>query len=189
MNKFSCVLICHVVLVPFLAKAMENARCLEQNEPQEELSKIHLTERAGQSPLHEAVIVGDLTQVRRLFSDDAFKADIYGITPLHDAAFRGERKIVVFLANKNIALDSFDIYSKTPLHYAIQEGHKGIVRFLVNKGASCSAIGRFFVSPLYLARTLHNDAIIKILEEKCQDETIERAFGQTNLHSAVIWGG
>ncbi len=188
MNTFSRIIIGNIILFPLFASAMEDVREIEHNEPQEELSKIHLTERAGQSPLHEAVIVGDLTQVRRLFSDDAFKADIYGITPLHDAAFRGERKIVVFLANKNVALDSFDIYSKTPLHYAIQEGHKGIVRFLVNKGASCSAIGRFFVSPLCLARTLHNDAIIKILEEKCQDETIERAFGQTNLHRAVIWG-
>ncbi len=85
-------------------------KTLEKEQPKVP-APITLERRTGQSPLHHAAIDGDLEQVKKLFTTGtACTPDVYGITPLHDAVYRGHQKIVLLLVNRAAALDVQDIW-------------------------------------------------------------------------------
>ena len=61
---------------------------------------------------------------------DINKRDVYELTPLHQAAMRGHKKLVQYLAQQ-VELDCVDKQGSTPLHIAATYGHVEVVTILL----------------------------------------------------------
>ncbi len=68
-----------------------------------------------------------------------------GTTPLHQAALKGQNKIVALLiqngarVNAKIIKDNGEIDDATPLHLAVLNSHEKVVALLIRKGANVNA--------------------------------------------------
>lgn len=90
-------------------------------------------------------------------------SDQYGLTPLHIAALKGHRDIVMLLAEYGADLDCQDNGGHTPLHLAVEGSCIQTVEVLVNKGADVNVKSKSDATPLHLSRMLHRDDIAQIL--------------------------
>ena len=88
--------------------------------------------------------------------------DIYDTTPLHNAAFTGNEKIIELLIPAYQRLDMVD-YGQvfTPLFYAIVN-NPSVVSFLIEKGARADLVNRHNTSSLHLAAEF-NPLLIQLL--------------------------
>ena len=84
------------------------------------------------NPLHEAVLRGDLEQLESLTSDSEAlnKADHFGWSPLHLAAFMGFEAGVNTLIKAGATAKARDAIGELPVDLAGSEGHTGIVNLL-----------------------------------------------------------
>lgn len=88
---------------------------------------IRSMKRERPTKLHQAVAIGELDAVERLFSDKRHSAQIdagdsQGFTPMHYAIlwWRGDSKnIVKHLLYNNANPNIPDVYGRTPLHYSV----------------------------------------------------------------------
>jgi ankyrin repeat protein len=105
---------------------------------------------AGCAPtLHKAVKYGDADRVRKLLDAGA---DVNGrnsskavkllrggtplqYTPLHWAAYIGDREIAELLISRGAELDAENPDSSTPLYLAAEQGYPEVVKFLISEGA------------------------------------------------------
>ncbi len=91
--------------------------------------------------LHKAVKDGDADRVRELLDAGAdvnvreSSKDRLQYTPLHWAAYLGDREIAEILISRGADLDAEDPDYSTPLYLAAEEGHPKVVEFLISKGA------------------------------------------------------
>jgi len=60
----------------------------------------------------------------------AIAKDVYGYSPLHCAAMRGNNAIITLLIENGASVDEIDNYGITPLLYAAYRGHKSSVTLL-----------------------------------------------------------
>ena len=72
----------------------------------------------------------------------------WGDTPLHRAAFGGNKEIVELLLNNEVDVNVKDDYGCTPLHDAAEYGHKKIIELLISKGAEVNAKDKGRKTPL-----------------------------------------
>lgn len=86
----------------------------------------------GRNTLHEAVLRGDLEQLESLTSDNSSlnKADHFGWTPIHLAAFMGFEAGVNTLIKAGATAKARDAIGELPIDLAGSEGHTGIVNLL-----------------------------------------------------------
>jgi ankyrin repeat protein len=61
--------------------------------------------------------------------------DSYGMTPLHEAAFRGLARMCELLLDHGAAWDSIDSYERTPLHWAAIFGKINAIDVMLNHSA------------------------------------------------------
>ena len=91
--------------------------------------------------LHKAVKDGDADRVRELLDAGAdvnvreSSKDRLQYTPLHWAAYLGDREIAEILISRGADLDAEDPAYSTPLYLAAEEGYPKVVEFLISKGA------------------------------------------------------
>ena len=112
------------------------------------------------APIHDAVIDGDLDQVKRLTTADPALVNqgsdhwgevvgIYGylgalITPLHLASMRSNHlEMVTYLLDHGADIHSKDAEGKDALHHATYDGHLAVISLLVERGANVRN-GSFF---------------------------------------------
>lgn len=63
---------------------------------------------------------------------------LFGDTPLHVAAIRGDTRTIALLLDAGAEIDARGEYGHTPLNEAVGQGHVEAVRLLLSRGADAS---------------------------------------------------
>ncbi|XP_064614422.1 BRCA1-associated RING domain protein 1-like [Liolophura sinensis] len=95
----------------------------------------------GETPLHVAVIKGDVERVGSLLGEGANPnaRDNAGWTPLHEACNHGYTDIAELLLNNGALINTPGMENDSPLHDAVSNNRLDCVRLLVSRGASQTA--------------------------------------------------
>ncbi|KAL4369673.1 hypothetical protein GQ457_05G019800 [Hibiscus cannabinus] len=89
--------------------------------------------------------------------------DQYGLTPLHVAAIKGHKDVVLVLVGMGLDLERQDNEGHTALHLAVEGGDLDVVEILIGKGANANAKTKTGVTPLYMAKIMGYHHISQLL--------------------------
>ncbi|XP_039009876.1 protein VAPYRIN-like [Hibiscus syriacus] len=89
--------------------------------------------------------------------------DQYGLTPLHVAAIKAHRDVVLVLLEMGFDLERPDNEGHTALHLAVEGGDLEVVEALICRGADANAMTKTGVTPLYMAKIMGYDHISQLL--------------------------
>ncbi|MEJ2702644.1 MAG: ankyrin repeat domain-containing protein, partial [Sedimentisphaerales bacterium] len=157
-----------------------------------------LTTRAGtegiSTPLHQAVIAGDIERAKSLLSDgaDVNAKDEKGNTPLHLVAKYGYKKqnIAELLIAHGANVNARNRDDWTPLHFLAwrsYEGYLDIARLLIAAGSDTRARDKDEYTPLHYAAVAGSQSMIELLLAHGSDINSRGCRGRTALHEAVDW--
>ena len=136
--------------------------------------------------LFEAIRKGDVEQVKLLFSEgsDVNEKDDKGMTPLHYAAYYGQREVAKVLIAKGANVNATDASGQTPLHLAAKFGSKYVPELLIAAGADVNARDNAGNTPLHYAagRLGIQQDFLGLLITKSDDINARNNRGQTPLH-------
>lgn len=88
-----------------------------------------------------------------------------GLTPLHEAALRGQRDALPLLLSKGAKIDTQDGKGTSPLLWALMMGHVDAAEILVNAGANPNLAGVQGFTPLSLAQRRGYGRIADLLRQ------------------------
>jgi ankyrin repeat protein len=94
---------------------------------------------------------------------DIHAKNIHGNTPLHEAAFYGEKPAVRFLIDHGADIQSTNLHGASPLHLAAQEGLAEMVNLLLDNGAQVNSV------TLTGCTALHYAIAANFIRNKLQD--------------------
>mmetsp|Transcript_20820 Transcript_20820/g.39816 ORF Transcript_20820/g.39816 Transcript_20820/m.39816 type:complete len:164 (-) Transcript_20820:1146-1637(-) len=121
------------------------------------------------APIFAAAKNGSISDLVACLKDDPGSRDSRnkdGWTPLHQAAYSGQVKIVTALIKAGAKVNSKDHDGDTPLHYASAQASVDCIKPLVDAGADLEARDQDGESPLDVAPS----ARVKLLLRKLGDE-------------------
>ena len=174
-------------------------------------AKVNVKDTTGWTALHYALWRGHLNVGKLLVSRGA-KLDVYtaaGIGDvealgkclvgrydlfasrqdpvLHWAARNGQCKVVAFLLDRNVDVNSKDFCGQgnTALHYAVMGEHLELVKLLIGRSADVNATGVYHQTPLITAATYGRKEIAKLLLDHKADFGIRDGYGLTALKTAI----
>jgi len=141
--------------------------------------------------LHKAVRAGNLKLVQEYIGEgvpvDA--RDAMGGTPLHDAAWAGEREVAAFLIESGADVNTKHLQgASTPLHYAVLTNHPEVVELLLDHGADQKALYQKSQIALHLAAARGYSRVATILIAHGADIKARDEAGATAL-SEASWTG
>ena len=146
------------------------------------------------TPLHLAVVRGNLENVRASLQDEHCNVnslDGEGHTPVITAAYLGHTDIVKLLSSHSKCdLSKTDKDKRTALHYASEEGFEDIVKVLSNRNKDITMLeDKNGIVALHLAAFNGHLAIVNILLAlKSSDQQHANKQGQNALHLACHQG-
>lgn len=143
----------------------------------------------GNTPLHWAVIQGQLEITRRLLEGGA--RDIqnsFGDTALLWAVIREKEGMTRLLLEGGAPADQGDREGYTPLHWAASGGNQEIVALLLEGGAGVNRPTPDNQTALHLASSGGHGEIVQVLLGKGALVDQVGDDGYTPLHWAVTWG-
>ncbi|XP_067946022.1 uncharacterized protein [Watersipora subatra] len=146
---------------------------------------VDLPDSNGYTALHKAAGQGHLDVLELLINEGCdidTQDDLYGNTPLHEAAWCGYSKSVdLLLKNKSNAFIT-NRAGCTPLHLAAQNGHNQSGRTLLYGGCSPDVKNNYGDTPLHTAARYGHAGIARILiSARCSIEE-QNKNGDTALH-------
>ncbi|KAM3075671.1 hypothetical protein ACMFMG_007803 [Clarireedia jacksonii] len=107
-------------------------------------------------------------------------------TLLHLASIKGYTKIVKFLVEHQVELDTQDTDGHTALHFASENGRFEVVKFLIKHGAEVNIKGDNGQTPLMCAIVHRHDAVVELLLAADNiNPNLKDENGQTPLLYAV----
>ncbi|GAI46299.1 unnamed protein product, partial [marine sediment metagenome] len=109
--------------------------------------------------------------------------DKWDWTPLHHAAWRGNKDVVELLIAKGADVNTKGSAGYTSLLYAAQSGHSEIAKLLIAKGADIEAKADMGVAPLMVAVLYNHNDIAEMLIAKGAEKTIYVASAQGDAES------
>nr|POE85849.1 isoform 2 of ankyrin repeat-containing protein npr4 [Quercus suber] len=146
--------------------------------------------------LHAAVIRVEINFVRKMldkFPNAIMKADDFGWTPLHYAAYFGNFEVVkLFLENNNISLAyERDIQGMSALHISVMKGHCDVMSAIIEKFPyTCELLDNRGRTALHLAAESGRTHAVKILLSSLAFQDLinvqENDEGNTAMHLAAI---
>ncbi|MGV3757516.1 MAG: ankyrin repeat domain-containing protein [Verrucomicrobiota bacterium] len=77
---------------------------------------------------------------------------LFGGTPLHVAAIRGDTRMIALLLDAGAEIDARGEYGHTPIHEAVGQEHVEAVRLLLSRGADCSIANDWGQTPKQSAK-------------------------------------
>lgn len=126
-------------------------------------------DKYGRTPLHDAVICGDLEAVCSLLAAGAAPdaCDDDGRSPLHFAARENRPKVAIALLDAGASVDLADANGNTPLFDAVfsSKGEGDLIDALRERGADPKATNLYGVSPVSLARTIANFDVARFFSD------------------------
>ena len=125
--------------------------------------------------------------VRRLLEEGArahSKDKIFGWTPLHWAAARGERELLVLLLDRGAEVNAKDNNLWTPLHEAISNKDTETAAFLLDRGADVNAADKNGRTPLHDAAADGEREISALLLERGANVNQKDKTGRSPLGHA-----
>lgn len=132
-----------------------------------------MADELGRSPLHLAVIHGQMAIVNVLINAGA---DVNAVdrlkkyTPLHYAAFYSYPKILMFLLSRRADLFMSDDEGNLPLHLAAANGCPATVQILLQHNATPDCMNENWQTPLHLAaRAVENRKEYPAASEKDEE--------------------
>ena len=136
--------------------------------------------------INDAIQNGDLNAVKSIISSDRNKINsrgVYGNSPLHDAAERGELDIVKYLVSQGANVNAKNNCGEIPLHSAAESNYIEMAKYLVSKGAYINTRNKYGTTPLHGAAG-HLD-IVKYLVSQGADINTRDSDDETPLHDAA----
>jgi uncharacterized protein len=89
-----------------------------------------------------------------------------GLTPLQEAAMRGQRDAAEMLLAKGANMNAADDKGETALLWALLMGHMDLARFLINANADVNAKTNQGVSPLLVAKRRDDIKMVDLLRQR-----------------------
>lgn len=89
------------------------------------------------SKINDAAVNGNFSKTKALLKanpDLVFSKDEYGYTPLHRAAFMGQKHVAQLLLAGGATVNAKDNFGDTPLDEAASMGHKDVAELLLADG-------------------------------------------------------
>lgn len=117
----------------------------------------------------KAAKTGDIEKARLLLAADSDllnARDTDGSTPLHCAAWKGEKEMVAFLlgAGADVSIhNTNDHWGTTPLHAAAHANQAAIVQLLLDAGADTNAVDMNGNTPMFHTTYHKATAAAKVL--------------------------
>ncbi|QWU45537.1 ankyrin repeat domain-containing protein [Bacillus sp. NP247] len=141
----------------------------------------------------QAVISGEKEKIVEIINEDRSIVNSYsedGWTPLHLAAYFGQKEIASFLLEHgaNIHIRAKNENENTPLQAAIANKQSELVAFLIEKGSDVNAVQSGGWTGLHEAALLGNEEIIILLLENRANKTIKKNDGKTAYDIALEKG-
>jgi ankyrin repeat protein len=142
----------------------------------------------SRSALHAAIASGSAPLVEQLLRHNAdvnLKETAQGVTPLHTAAYDGNRDLCSLLLSHGAQTEARDDRLFTPMHYACYMGHTAVINLLQERGARSDARAKVGQTPLHsCVFSGHVGALIALLRAQV-DVNVRDNSGNSPLHIAV----
>ena len=117
---------------------------------------------------------------------DVNAKDKQGRTPLHSAAYGGNKDVLELLIAHNADVDAKDNGGVTPLGLAVEGGHSETAELLRKYGAKISVgIGQ---TPLHDAVRFNDTVKLKSLIADGVDVNVKNSYGRSPLHLVCMAG-
>lgn len=145
--------------------------------------------RGARPNLWEAAAVGRLDRARELVNANAAGINGWshdGWTPLHLAAFFGQKEVTAYLLSKGAAIDarSRNDLHNTPLHAACAGGQRTCVALLLQHGARADETYLNGATALHVAAQNGDDGTTRLLLNAKADPSKRTTDGKTALDMA-----
>ena len=140
--------------------------------------------------LNDAVQKHDLTKIREMIKNnpELVSKQRYGYSPVHIAAYDGDKGIMELLLAHNADANAEDKNGDTPLHWAAKAGQMNMVVLLLANKARVNAINREGFTPLHVAALEGHKEIAQVLLANKANYMVRSKSGNTPLHSAASSG-
>lgn len=143
------------------------------------------------SEIHEAVIAGNVEQVRILLAASPAvvnERDTAQSLPLHLAAYHGQTAIIEILLSQGADINAGDRENTSPLTVAAMLNQMDAVRVLTERGASVTAKDVNGVTPLLSAARNRNTEMVRYLVDHGASLAEVSSAGSNCLHIAASIG-
>jgi ankyrin repeat protein len=143
--------------------------------------------------IYESCAAGDLASVQRKLNLEPELLELHspdGWTPLHLAAFFGERRVAEALLDRGAQVDarSTNRMQNTPLHAAAAGGNTSVVALLLERGADPNARQEGGWTALHAAAQSGNGEMVALLLRHGADREVRAGNNQLPLDLALSGG-
>ncbi|XP_043192938.1 transient receptor potential cation channel subfamily A member 1 homolog isoform X2 [Amphibalanus amphitrite] len=131
---------------------------------------VNVVNDTGDSPLHGAVVGGQLDIVKMLVRHHAAinMQNFQHQTPLHRAAMYNHIDIIEYLLSRRANIERLDTDNFTPLLLAASAGHARAVETLLRHGADISATDKYDMTAISWCAKENNVGALEVLLRHCQ---------------------
>eukprot|EP01132_Coremiostelium_polycephalum_P000708 gene708-879_t len=181
----------HPLLQERLREAIQSNDLAKVKQWAEVGADINLPDVKGNTPLHQAVVIGDEQIVKYFLSKKINKDAINHAqqTPLHVATLHNHIAIASLLLQLGADKDIPDQIGDTPLHVAATQGHIELVKQLIRLGANKSLPNKAGLLPIHLMITHASPTLTpQLIAALSLKEAEKEAHLTIALHGAVLVG-
>jgi len=151
-----------------------------------------LLEKGATENIFAAAATGHADKVSEFLKQDPkliSAKDSSGKTPLHWAAFYGQKNVVELLLAQKADVNALDGYGFTPLHWAAEYDRSDVVEVLLNNKADFNIkVANYGWTPLRLAVIHDHIATADVLMKRGSDPNVKDDENIPLLHQAVLSG-
>ena len=131
-------------------------------------ANLEISDEDGWTVLHWVAQEGHLSLVNCILDRAPILLNVHdkrGLTPLHVAAWAGNRKMVQRLIAEGANVNAETSWGETPLHHAVYFGHTEVCETLLVAGAASQREDKMKRSPHSIAKARHLEDILALIDK------------------------